>query len=645
MSRSLVKGMSRPTFTGGLSACFIVFGLFLCLAIGVNSSKASLQIARERRSEQLSITAPVQLTGSSQSRGYLTTPQELVIIKRKADQGLEPYQQAVDEVLAWADQDWNFTLDAHENCAGSDNPAWNDDNEGTPIVYAKALAYHLTGDGQYAEAVRSILQRIMTEVHTISLEERQCRLNFAWGTPELVAAADLIEDYWRTQTCSGPISTLYSDTTIGSGNCKILFQNWLVKNPYYVVSYAAEETQSNWGAAATNALAYIADYLWDRPSVRLIRRNPPQVNGGAEIAATAAEAYIHANQLALDRMNGYKIGYLSTSCDDLSGPQQSDLYPPVKSQITEHGIIPEDARRDESCNIPHYNGEYQNYPEIHLGNNIQQCELMLRRGDRSCFDNVDNTDIPAYTYLDRNGEVKTTHLYPGRGSIERAIKAIIVDAGTEWKRTSALEVAYRYYSTNSTLPGIEQWFARLDRPGRCRQDICFGTLTHGFAPGENPGPPPTAPPPSDNWRFIFLPIIALYLGDDLELERTAQVFKGWLGDRDIYAGFEYGKLSWQAAPKNPVGINPVGAEKDGHSIDGALPEEMRRGGKFRWPPQKTNYTWEALQGALVQAELLQQAGYPAWEWEDKALLQAVQFLYDIGWKPEGDDEWPPWLVN
>ncbi len=508
MPKLLVRSASRSLLIGGLGAFFIVLGLYFFLTTGVNPPKASLQLTRESRPELFSTAASIQLVGSGQSRGYLTTPQELVVIKQKADQGLEPYQSAVEEVLVWAGEDWDFTLDTHQSCPGSDDPAWNDDGEGTPIVYAKALAYHLTGDSQYAEEVKTILQRIMTEVHTISLEERQCRLNFGWGTPELVAAADLIEDYWRSQTCSGPISTLYSDTTIGSGNCKILFQNWLVKNPYYVVSYAAEETQSNWGSAATNALAYIADYLWDRPFVRLIRRNPPQVNGGAEIAATAAEAYAHANQLALDRMNGYKIDYLSTSCDDLSGSQQSDAFPPMKSQITEMGIIPEDARRDEYCNISHYNGEYQNYPEIHLGNNIQQCELMLRRGDRSCFDNVDHSDIPAYTYLDRNGETKTTHLYPGRGSIERAIKAIIVDAGTvEWKRTSALEVAYRYYYANSTLPGIEQWVDKLERPGRCRQDICFGTLTHGFAPDENPGLPPTVPPPSDNWQFIFLPII------------------------------------------------------------------------------------------------------------------------------------------
>ena len=140
--------------------------------------------------------------------------------------------------------------------------------------------------------------------------------------------------------------------------------------------------------------------------------------------------------------------------------------------------------------------------------------------------------------------------------------------------------------------------------------------------------------------------VALYLGDAAELERTALVFKGWLGDRQAYAGFRYGSdLSWQADPENPVGINPKGAMKEGHSIDGAQPEEMRRGRKFRWPPKRTDYAWEGLQGALVQAEILHRAGFPTWEWEDRALLRAVQFLYDIGWEAEGDDEWQVWLVN
>lgn len=139
--------------------------------------------------------------------------------------------------------------------------------------------------------------------------------------------------------------------------------------------------------------------------------------------------------------------------------------------------------------------------------------------------------------------------------------------------------------------------------------------------------------------------VAWYLQDEAELERAARVFKGWLGDREAYAGFSYGDLSWQADPDNPVGVNPKGAVKEGHSIDGALPEEMRRGGGFRWPPRQTNYPWGGMQGALVQAEVLCRAGYPTWEWEDQALLRAAEFLYGIGWVPAGDDEWQPWLLN
>ncbi len=436
--------------------------------------------------------------GVTSSRGYLTTPAELKIIAAKAEMGLEPYASAVDVVLEWADRPWDFNFNALEDCRSSERPRWLDDSGGVPIVYAKALAYHLTGNEQYAEEVKDILEAIMTRVERIDDEDQQCRLNFGWGTPELVAAADLIEDYWRGMRCTGPSGTLHLDITIEEGDCKDLWQNWLVKNPYYIVSYSATSASSNWGAAATTATAYIADYLWDRPEVQLIHRNPPQVNGGQVYIFSPAQAYAFANQRMLDRMNGYSVEYGSrSSCDLLSGSQQSDQWEPVKSQITENGIIPEDARRDEYCNIPQYNGEYQNYPQIHLGNNIQQCELMLRRGDRSCYDNVDNTDLPEYRFIGPDGQEKVTHLRPGRGSIERAIKAIIVDSRTEWRHDAALEVAYRYYFQYHTLPGFEFWFQEMDWDTECAQDICFGTLTHGFAPGEEIGLPPTVPPPSD----------------------------------------------------------------------------------------------------------------------------------------------------
>jgi hypothetical protein len=140
--------------------------------------------------------------------------------------------------------------------------------------------------------------------------------------------------------------------------------------------------------------------------------------------------------------------------------------------------------------------------------------------------------------------------------------------------------------------------------------------------------------------------IAAYLGDTAEMARTAQVFRGWLGDRSAYAAFAFGDTSWQCDPTRPVAVNAAGCSRNGLAIDGALPDEMRRGGTLAWPPVYTGYAWEAMQGAILQAELLREAGYGAWDWSDRALYRATRFLYDrVGWEADGDDEWQPWLID
>lgn len=140
---------------------------------------------------------------------------------------------------------------------------------------------------------------------------------------------------------------------------------------------------------------------------------------------------------------------------------------------------------------------------------------------------------------------------------------------------------------------------------------------------------------------------AMYLNDTADLERAAQVFRGWLGDRTVYAGFDYGDLTWQCDQSKPVGINPKGCTRDGHSIDGVLPDDERRaGGSFTWPPPKENYVYEGLQGAIVQAVLLNRAGYDAFNWEDKAILRAYQWLYnEADFPAQGDDTWQMPLVD
>lgn len=141
--------------------------------------------------------------------------------------------------------------------------------------------------------------------------------------------------------------------------------------------------------------------------------------------------------------------------------------------------------------------------------------------------------------------------------------------------------------------------------------------------------------------------IAAYLDDLEDIQRSAAVLKGWLGDRTAYSGFKYRYgLSWQCHPNKPVGINPSGCTKNGHSIDGVLPDDQRRGGGFHWPPPKENYVYEALQGAIVQAVILHRRGYDTFNWEDQALLRAYRWLYDVADFPaEGDDTWQLPLVD
>ena len=140
---------------------------------------------------------------------------------------------------------------------------------------------------------------------------------------------------------------------------------------------------------------------------------------------------------------------------------------------------------------------------------------------------------------------------------------------------------------------------------------------------------------------------ALYLGDTAEVQRAANVYRGWLGDRSAYAGFSFGSdKSWHCDRNKPVAINPAGCTINGHSVDGVLPDDQRRGGSFTWPPPSENYVWEALQGAVAQAYILDRHGYDPFRWSDQALLRAVKWMHEVAHFPaEGDDTATPWLIN
>jgi len=147
------------------------------------------------------------------------------------------------------------------------------------------------------------------------------------------------------------------------------------------------------------------------------------------------------------------------------------------------------------------------------------------------------------------------------------------------------------------------------------------------------------------WCGASRVIADLYLGDVGDLDKAVKVWRGYLGDRSQYAGFSYGDTSWQADPSKPVGINPKGATKSGHSIDGVIPDDQRRGGSFRWPPPCENYVHEALQGVTLAATILRENGTDIWVASDDAIRRSYDWLYANGCPADGDDSSTPWTVN
>jgi len=97
----------------------------------------------------------------------------------------------------------------------------------------------------------------------------------------------------------------------------------------------------------------------------------------------------------------------------------------------------------------------------------------------------------------------------------------------------------------------------------------------------------------------------LYLGDTADLLRAVYVFKGWLGDRSAHTAFAFGDLSYQGDAGAPRGVNATGAMKDGVSVDGALPDDMRRAAMY---------------------------------------LHRLDLRHG-GWWAQADDSWQPWLLN
>lgn len=181
---------------------------------------------------------------------------------------------------------------------------------------------------------------------------------------------------------------------------------------------------------------------------------------------------------------------------------------------------------------------------------------------------------------------------------------------------------------------FDQWLdTNLTRPGHSRAGI--ETLLESALRD-----------PSNHGAHARASVIAIArYRDDTELVgRVAGRFHDWLGRSSD--GFEWRELDWQSDARHPRGVNQRGARIDGVDVDGVMPEEQRRSGGWKPVPDREPYVWEGLQGTIATAHLLARAGFEPWQWEDRALVRAVDWLYEInGFPAEGDDRWIPWVVN
>lgn len=126
----------------------------------------------------------------------------------------------------------------------------------------------------------------------------------------------------------------------------------------------------------------------------------------------------------------------------------------------------------------------------------------------------------------------------------------------------------------------------------------------------------------------------LYLADRAAIANSAEILRGWVGERDGRQDWVYDTdrhdYSWECHYPDVdryLPVNPKGCERDGFVIDGIIPIDMQRGGGFRVPPKHTQYPRESLQGRTIEAELLHRAGYDSYAWADAGLLRiARRFL-------------------
>jgi hypothetical protein len=132
--------------------------------------------------------------------------------------------------------------------------------------------------------------------------------------------------------------------------------------------------------------------------------------------------------------------------------------------------------------------------------------------------------------------------------------------------------------------------------------------------------------------------LSVYTGDDERLAMFWDGFRRYCGDRTSPVTEDSNSDAWQAIPSDPVGIQDKGAVKNGCRLDGAIGNDMSRGGDDICSPGWTQYPWVGLEGAVPAALVFARAGYPAWEVVDEAVRRAFDYLWFLR-QSSGNADW------
>lgn len=132
--------------------------------------------------------------------------------------------------------------------------------------------------------------------------------------------------------------------------------------------------------------------------------------------------------------------------------------------------------------------------------------------------------------------------------------------------------------------------------------------------------------------------LSAYLKKKDGLDWSWMAFRRYAGDRSSTHTITSNDTSWQFKPTDIVGIQDAGATKNGCRLDGAIANDMSRGGTYSCTPGFTQYPWVGLEGAVPAALVLQRSGYPAFSIADNAILRTHEYLWDLRQRT-GNTEW------